>query len=221
MIKRDQHGIICQHSERGTYDPSYMDGGDSASRTGIMALCGSEIDQSLLELFFKGAACLPVRHPYQKEYMDFSLFSRDQLMCLAAGCFDDYKVSFARTKLQRFLSVWTPPFLNKDIIMPQHLYHLHCCAYVDRYKDIKTILLGLVSSIFILVDILWNTLCVPWSEQNQLQCILIATHPKWLKLYCKLHPDWRKAVRDYWDSWRDQAEIGEALILKIEKVLVG
>lgn len=216
MIKRDQYGIICQHAERGTDDPSYMDGGDSASRTGIMALCGSEIDQSVLELFFKGDFCLPVRHPYQKQFQDFSLISRDQLMCLAAGCFDDYKVSFARTKLQRFLTVWTPPFLNKDIIMPQHLYHLHCCAYVDRFKDIKTILLGWLSAIFLLADILWNTKINPVSEQNQLICMLIVRGPWWVRLYLKYHPDPQGVLMAYWDSWRDQPEIGEALWAKLQ-----
>jgi hypothetical protein len=43
----------------------------------------------------------------------------------------------------------------------------------------------------------------------------------WLKLYCKLHPNWKLPILNYWGGFpfRDQKEIADILINAIEKKL--
>lgn len=218
MIVRDQYGIIIQHNERGTVDPSYMDGGDSARSTGIMALCENYEDRVHLQLFFKFETCDPVRHPYQKPYNDPKEMSRDQLICLSAGCYEP-----TSTVASRSLAKWYDSrkswFLNNDLLSPSHWFHIYCCCHVDRNADLRTILFRYISAVFLLADILWSTKIKPNAEQNQIQCMVIVRGKWWLNLYCKLHPDWKKSVRDYFDSWRDQHEIGEALIKKVQETI--
>jgi hypothetical protein len=222
MIKRDSHGIIVQHAERGTDDPSYMDGGDSASRTGIMALCGSYADIVRLEDFFIyfDKRYMPVRHPHQNAYNHPKSMSRDQIICLAAGFYRNFGVrSILYTSFKGWYETQRGWFINKDILLPSHWFHIYCCCNSDRNADLVTILFRYISAVFLFFDVLWSTKIKPWDEQNQILCILIVRGKKWLKFYCKLHPDWQKATMRYWDSWRDQKEIGLALIDLVKKEL--
>ncbi len=197
MIKRDKHGIICQH------DPNvlgYMDGGDSASRTGLLALCGSAIDAGLLAEFYDLNAGL-VRHPYQEQWDDVTKTSRDQLVMWASG---RSKAVVAAQQRYNF-------FVNKDFLAPDVRGHLRRCA-------------GLKPT---LLQQGWLTLSIWWQsrrpdeECNQLLSMCIVAGPGPLRLFNRLVPNWRQNVMEYWGGYpfRDQKEIGKLLIERAEGIL--
>ena len=43
-------------------------------------------------------------------------------------------------------------------------------------------------------------------------CMFAVRGKYWARLHRWMHPNLKKAVMDYWDSWRDQKEIGEKFI---------
>ena len=42
--------------------------------------------------------------------------------------------------------------------------------------------------------------------------------PKWANALYHFHPYIEKNITEYWSGWRDQKEIGEALIKKLREV---
>lgn len=199
MIKRDEHNIICQHNPNV---PDYSDGGDSASRTGIMALCGSKIDAGLLPEFYDLNAGL-VRHPFQEQWDDAALTSRDQLVMWAAGC----SVTHQQVALaaQRRYS-W---HINKDILAPDVRGHLRRCAGLKP---------TLLQQAWLTLSILWQSRA-PDEECNQLLVMCVIAGPWALKLFNHMLPNWKTNVKQYWSGWRDQSEIGTALVDKVYKAL--
>lgn len=181
MVVRDKYGIIVQQPD--------MDGGDSASRTGIMALCGSQQDYDLLPLFVSVSGL--VRHPYQAQWADAKLTSRDQLVCFSAvgGSAALYAKSY---------------FINKDFLAPDVRLYLHRCAGI-----VPSPFLELGGRAMLFISILYNAFVTPNSEQNQLACICIIMGPFWIGILNKLHPELEHNITNYWSGWRDQAEIGE------------
>jgi len=197
VIRRDKYNMIVQHN---IFDPSEPhDGGDSANRTGIMALCGSKQDQQLiLKFIVEDGVC---RHPYQDKWKDPKLTSRDQLVSYAAGLGTVSK--YYAAMLFNFYG-W---FVNKDILMPDVQGHLRRCAGMKP---------TMIQNLFLLISILWSTKIRPKEEQNQIICMVIVAGGFYRDLYMKWHPDWRGNVREYFSNWRDQPEIAEALINKME-----
>lgn len=205
MIKRDETGIICQH------DPNvseYMDGGDSASRTGIMALCGSEQDKELLPNFLIGSNLLGevkrklVRHPNQKNWNISELTSRDQLVCYAAGCFNN-KPQCAQSLLESYN--W---FINKDILMPDVRNHLKLCAGKSG---------SWLGYLWLNISILCAAYIKPDVELNQLICMCLVAGPKYMKRLVKYHPNIIGNINKYWCGYpfRDQNEIYQYLFIRI------
>lgn len=191
MITRDEHGIIVQH-------PS-MDGGDSLSRTGIMALCGSEQDREKIP-FFEAKGAVLVRHPYQSKWNDPNKTSRDQIVCAAAsGLLKVPAWNYARTGK-----------VNKDFLMPAVRLYLYKCAGSEAPLWIRT--LGKVN---LFIDLVWNTKIKPNDEMNQFACICIVMGPWWCDKLLSWHPDVIGNINGYWGNWRNQPEIGAALIRKL------
>lgn len=196
MIVRDSYGIIVQQ-------PS-MDGGDSASRTGIMALCGSIRDQALIPRFDDPAL---VRHPYQKQWNDPALSSRDLLVCYSAGAF----AGAWDTRIRTYTRQW---FINKDFLGLDVRLFLYKCA-----EAAPPVWLELLAPTFLFLSVWWNARVKPDAEQNQIVCICIVMGRPWIKLLNKLHPDLPGNITAYWSGWRDQAEIGVALNKKIQDTI--
>lgn len=222
MIKRDQHGIICQHNPA---DATYMDGGDSSHRTGIMATCGSEQDQALIWSFInlEGEGC---RHPHQRYYCDPRSWTRDQLIptmaALRAGNYmiDAKKVFMSHLKrgflCQNKLNIHLEPkaWYDRDILSPSHIGHLILCAKVYPLYPFL-----IFSWMWMLLDLIWTTKVTPTKESNQPIMMFLTAGKLWIKAFNWLQPDWRDTVRAYWGGWRDQSEIGETLIKTIEESL--
>lgn len=75
MIRFDEYGYPVE---------ARLDGGDSAVRMGILALCGKETNTDKMESYEVQLGML-TRHPTQYPWNNPKNFSRDQLMCFLAG----------------------------------------------------------------------------------------------------------------------------------------
>ena len=208
MIKRDSYGIICQHHIYFPENP--IDGGDSASRTGIMALCRSIQDRNLLSSFITDDKKL-IRHPNQPRWNDPKNTSRDQLIPFLAGCWSANAIFYSK-ELSKSYGFW----INKDFLDPAVQLHIQFCAgnWNTKWK--------LIGFPWLRASIFWATKIKPSNELNQILCMCIMAdveRPSYLKLLCESHPDWRKNVTEYWSGWRDQKEIGEAFIECVEQHL--
>lgn len=197
MIRRDGHSIICQHDIYST--TGAMDAGDSASRTGIMALCGSKLDIIQLREFIVMYNEL-VRHPYDKKWSDPRLTSRDQLVMYSAGLYKNYPMLASRLQRKHKLKI------NKDIVTPDVQNHLRRCA------NMRPTVLG---NLWLIASIIWGCKIAPREEQNQLICMVVVAGGWFKKLYLRLHPNIDENMRKYWGGWRDQPEIGAALLQKL------
>ena len=208
-MRRDKHKIIIQHNYKDPENKSQYDGGDSISRTGIMAMCGSERDQlNMVSQYWKTNGEI-VRHPYQPVWNEYKEMSRDQLVCAVAGMFK--KQAETVRKRHWFL-------INKDLLAPDVKLHLALCA--DHWSKYAW---GIIGYPWLILSILWSCYVTPNHELNQIICQCVKAGRPFLKLLCKLHPNWIKNLNDYWGVdqnshgfWRNQPEIAFEIIKYVE-----
>lgn len=96
---------------------------------------------------------------------------------------------------------------DRDPLSPSHITALILAAEMKWFYWFVP-----VGWVWSLGDLWWNTKKRPWEEQNQFIAMASILGGWLLTAYTVMHPDWEKAVRKYWSGWRDQAEIGEAII---------
>lgn len=226
MIRRDELGVVCQHD---IYDPSKpLDGGDSAARTGILAMCGSLTDRLKMP-YFEYFGILK-RHPSKHPYNDPRSFSRDQLLQFTAGYLNtDAPIRYPYTARRIFwahakrgffcqneLTIDLQPkpwYARRDILTPSHIAHLLKVAQIPWLNWFVVL-----ARLWLILDILWSTKVRPWDESNQIICMCASEKSNWaLKLYTKWHPNWRHTILGYWSGWRNQEEISDTLIRYIEE----
>lgn len=203
MIIRDGSSIIVQHEIK---NPSVYDCGDSLSRTGIMALCGSRLDQKLLSKFAINNSLL-MRHPDDQKWNNPSLTSRDQVICAVAS------KNLKGSSLYYAKNGW----VNKDYLDPGVRYYLYECAGVQT----KPLWITILGPMFLFMALIWNTKIKPNEEMNQFVCICIVMGPWWLKKLVNWHPNLLINLLAYWSDWRDQEEIFDALKAKISYIYVS
>lgn len=215
MIIRDENQIILQHD---IFNRSYADGGDSAARCGIMALCGSYIDQKIIAKFYIGNGYC-VRHPLQFPHNSSNTFSRDQAIQYMAGLWRSKYNETANAILKRIISDYCfmsnthfhPSLVKKefpqgpDFCHPGVMWHFILCAKAYRYYWLAPI-----GYLFQICDLIWACFVKPFDEQNQAFCMFAVSGL--LPLYLKMHPDFRLAMSDYWLRWRDQKQIYESIV---------
>lgn len=215
MIVRNSAGHIGQHD---ILNPNYLDFGDCANRTGIMALCGSKQDQKLLTSFYIGNGYC-VRHPFQEPHNTANTFSRDQAIPYMAGLYKARYYETANAVLKRIMSNscfmsnthFHPSLIKKefphepDFCHPGVIWHFILCAKAYRLYWIAPI-----GYFFQILDLLWACYVKPFDEQNQNFCMFYVSGL--LGLYLRLHPDFDKAMSDYWRGWRDQKEFYEIIV---------
>lgn len=211
---RDRFGIIIQHNFKQPEDQSQYDGGDSISRTGIMALCGSHKDAVTMETDYWTPSGEFVRHPYDKDprWRNYKESSRDQLVCAVAGM-NKYQ---AKKVLERHK--WMR--INKDFLAPDVMLHMHICA------EEKSWFWSLIGYPWLMLSVLWSCYVTPKHELNQIICQCIKAGKFFLQFLCDHHPDWKENLEAYWGVesynhgyWRNQPEIAYCLIGKVEEVL--
>ena len=225
MIHRDEHSIICQHD---IYSPaSRLDGGDSASRTAIMAICGSQDDADLLGLFSVGG--IMVRHPYQDPWNNPNNCTRDQLIPYVAALWawekhyeaDMMMVAHRQRGWRCQNTERDKPGTMKqwpngpDWLAPDHRLHLKLAAGAPL-EDATAL-----ERAWLEASILWSTKVKPQAEQNQIICQCLVAGPEYVRKYVEGHPNFEGELRRYWGTWRDQREIAELLIKKVREVQWG
>lgn len=223
MIHRDEHGIICQHDIYS--EASRLDGGDSASRTAIMAICGSSTDADLLKSFINYGTM--VRHPHQEPWNNPKNCTRDQLIPFAAAlwAWEMYSESTAllithsrrRWRCQNTEAdiPGTTKKWGADWLAPDHRLHLKLAAGWHLQETSR------LERWWLDVSIFWSTKVRPSSEQNQIICQCLVAGKDYVRKYVDMHPNFEGSLRRYWGGWRDQMEIAELFIKKIREVQWG
>lgn len=199
MISRDEYGIIIQTDPN---DPSYKDGGDSAARMGISAL-ENPADRDWLFLFNSDTGL--VRHPFQLNWNDPKLTSRDQLVQFLVG-----------TKKSTAFVTWifhNKLFINKDIILPDVRLYMYKCADMNPPLWLK-----ILGNANMWLSLIWNTKLKPNEELNQFTCMCIRLG--WSKRLIDWHPDIEGNIRSYWqrEGYNRPEELGEILIRKLKSL---
>lgn len=204
MIKRDLYGIVVQHNFEQPDAPFDTEAqGDSAARTGPLAAAGSVEDMRLTNLFVLPSGQL-VRHPYSPKWSDPTLTSRDQLVQFCVSR------SFAAARAARYYL--EQGRINKDWLSPSVRLYLHRVALTEPSMALK-----LAGNVNLWIDLIWNTLIRPNEELNQFICMCIVLGPYWSKKLLDFHPNLEHNLFKYWGNWRDQTEIGQALLNTINK----
>ncbi|HBI00980.1 MAG TPA: hypothetical protein DDY18_05085 [Flavobacterium sp.] len=204
-------------------DAGATDAMDSARLAGLMATFDFPgFDKSLLLRYLveKNGQLMAVRHPGEEPSNNPFNFTRDQLMCLAAGL---HKAGYlneckglleaAKTRGNRAQNTeYDMPGTKKDFpngpdwLTPSHMNHLRLCA------GEKPTLLG---KIWLNVDILYSATIGSDKEPNQLMCMCeIAGKMEMLK---RFHKKLEDAIVNYWDNWRLEGDLAAFLISKIYK----
>jgi hypothetical protein len=231
MIRKDGFGCIGQHS---VDDRNYLDFGDSAAKTGIMALCGDKASQDIVHLFVT-ADGLGTRYPFNQggnlHPDNPNNFTRDQLIQLTAGLWASDRSNTAKklllTHLKRgFLCQNShdlegnlkPWWGGRDVLTPSHIGHLIMCS--KAYILYPFLLFCLP---WLLLDIIWNAKFTDKEEeQNQIFCMVSVAGRFWLWLYMRLNVfDFITSQHNYWCTWRDQSEIYFAIMEYARLRLVG
>jgi hypothetical protein len=225
-IVYDKYGLIVQHDPQ---DVKYKDGGDTCRSEGLMALAGDYRSSFDLPLFVDEAG-LGRRHPFQQQNNndDPRNFTRDQMLCLMAGLWANmpqHKIAkrlFWSHAKRLFFCQNThdqkgnkkPWYRGRD---PLFLHHIGFMIKAARVKPLYWFVP--LTYPFMLIELLVNVYITPNREPNQLLAMLSTLGTGWLKLYCRLHPDWKKPLTTYWGNdttFRYQAEIGNKLVTYIE-----
>jgi hypothetical protein len=190
-----------------------------------MAMCGSKQDQDLIWTFISpnGEGC---RHPFQKDYNDPLSWTRDQLIPTMAGLKESGHIEEARKVFmshlkrgflcQNKLNIHLEPKAkySRDPLSPSHIGHLILCAKIYPLYPFL-----IFSWLWMALDLIWTAKVTPNDESNQPITMFITAGKLWVKAFNWLQPNWRDTVRSYWGGWRDQSEIGETLIKKVEESL--
>ena len=106
-----------------------------------------------------------------------------------------------------------PWYKSRDPLHPGHIGFMIQAAQIYWLYPLLPI-----CWLFVLLELLVNVYVTPDRESNQTIALLAISGPAFLKLYTKLHKDWRKPIIEYWSGWRDQKEIANALIYYITQI---
>lgn len=202
-------------------DTGATDAMDSARLAGLMATFDFPgFDKSLLTQYLveKDGQLMAVRHPGEEPSNNPLNFTRDQLMCLAAGLSKAGYYSLCKRLLEaaeargnraqntEYDKIGTKKtFPNgPDWLTPSHMNHLRLCA------GQKGTLLG---RIWLNVDILYSSTFAREKEPNQLMCMCEIAGK--MKMFKQLNKSLPQAISKYWDNWRLEPDLAKFLISKI------
>jgi hypothetical protein len=220
MIARDSAGFVGQievgHDLKPLV-PQSIDHGDCAARTGILAMCGSEIDIELIPKFIKGG--LLTRHPTSTvntgtaPHNDPKSLSRDQLVGWAAGVdFTKIKSLEDAYNVQDCLYHYAKEgWVNADFLP----YDVRLFLYLKSKLSIPW-KIEKIGMLWLPVSIWWQCKHNSDHELNQLICVLSKFDKKYMRMMVSHHPDWKKNLRDYYCGWRNLPEMYELLVKFVE-----
>ncbi|MES3037216.1 MAG: hypothetical protein V4736_04840 [Bdellovibrionota bacterium] len=211
-----------------------MDGGDSASRNGMLATFDTRFTwmTSAFEPYFNG---LCVRHPCQSPWSNPNNFTRDQLIPLVSGMHRNNEHSATK----RIFWAHAKRFFLCQNIERDYKGISRKYPFPHRYREFDKN--EIKFSFFdyrdpLMPDDIWHLarcagfrwhwivgiIGAPWlaltifltrrGEINSLLCKAKVAGPFFIRLVKKYIPHWEDLNRHYWSGWRDQAEIAEIII---------
>jgi hypothetical protein len=212
-MREEKTGIIYQHDKyTGLANERSYD--DSAARTGIMSMCGSQIDTDNIHKFLDGMNCKIVRHPDHAWANDPKNTSRDQLVQWCAG------IRHPQSTMPVAFYWSNKWFINKDFLSPDVRLYLRKTSYFDASP-----MLEFWGMAFHYAAILWSAYVDRKEECNQLICISMRLGT--IKFLVKHKKNLFEVIREYWGDdvkrdltypdigWRSQPEISQMIIAKI------
>jgi hypothetical protein len=101
----------------------------------------------------------------------------------------------------------TKKLLGGDYMLPHEIGFLIACSNLPQGESHLK---------WLVRDIKFNAKWTPLREPNQLIVKCCMAGSEYVKLYKEKTPEWKKAVRSYWNFWRGELGVGEALINKVE-----
>lgn len=215
----DQYGLP---KDNGATD--YM---DSARLAGLMSVFQQPNTPDLknyMRFNYLNNQYVGVRHPFEGDKLgempsnNPNNFTRDQLVCLAAGMYFQKHSTFVLILLEEAKKRgWraqnteadypgtTKKFPNgPDWLSPSVRNHLRRCAlqkptwFGNLWLKMDIIFNGLFSS----VD----------SEQNQLMCMCLVAGRGYVDMYKRWNKKWDLQTEIYWKGWRNEPELAQAII---------
>ena len=230
LYKDDKNYPVEQH----------LDGGDSAVRMGILALCGKDSDIDKVESYEIQPGML-TRHPTQYPWNNSKNFSRDQLMCFLAGL-DKLKqrelckrIFWSRARSFFFAQnterdipgstkyPWPHIFIRMedgisekrdfdfaDPLMPNNIWAIVKAAQIYWLYPI-----ALIGIPFYILSLITHTFG-NHGEENQMICEA-AVHGKWaLFLFKFINRNWKDVSFKYWSD-RNEIEYHDMLVEFLDK----
>lgn len=207
-------------------DTGASDCADSSRLAGMMALVGHEdaVDCARYLIGVKDSGYLQGRrHTTDTHNLanDPRTFSRDQLLCLAAGLAAQGKYTalqdlyyaarkrgnVAQNDLQDDGSL--KPY-GADWIAP-HMMGAMAVASGIKPK------LSLYEDLWLKAHIMFDSKFNALGEHNQLIAVCFMAGDEYVRLFRTSLPFYRDALRNYWGGWRGEPELAELIIAAIEK----
>lgn len=139
---------------------------------------------------------------------DHKNFSRDQLVPLIAGYYYAFPSTgyYANLVYENIRFIFCP---NWDILSPSQLNHVRVCAgKKPNWFGLK----------WLELDIWYNAKYSPLAEPNQLLCMLMVAGPKYVQKWKQSNPQWEKAIRTYWEGFRDEKEVSDHVVGVVSKI---
>lgn len=137
-----------------------------------------------------------VRHPKEQKYD----FSRDQAICLMAGLY----------------SANQPHMVDQEYIKGKDWFSPSAKGHIARCQGKKS---NWFQDAWLWLDVVYHIHVKPYEEPNQLLCMLMVADKKYLKYWVNKHPNWKKSISDYWCGWRQEPELADLMIKRIEALV--
>lgn len=233
MIYRDEHGYIVTHDG---------DGGDSANRAGLHALCTPSNAMTAKLRGYEVQPGILTRHPLQYPWDNPWNFTRDQLLPFVAGCWKQRhwgiarRVFWAHAKRLFFCQNFErdAPGTTK-YPWPHEVQPNKWGKYEERSFDFADILMPNdighlilcgrmwylywllpVTHCFLLFAVVGHCLWHKSDDETQIIAECIVAGAPFVRLYKRLKPTWRESLQRYWCGWREEQTLCSMIIWEVE-----
>jgi len=210
---RDQHGIILQEGN----GEDYVDGGDAAFSTGMMAFAGSTQDAALMTMFLTNGKV--IRYPFHPEYSKPEETSRDQILAFFAGLNHPYFNDHPEEKkaIQESCLFYAQSWrVNNDVLSFNHKFYFYKLSGHRAPLWIYPIAYFNQA-----LNVLWDAFIKPGHEMNQSSVMNCIYGIRWIKALNALHPGLVQNIMHYYTDGRNKQEMGIRISTRILAATTG
>jgi hypothetical protein len=198
-------------------DSGASDWQDSSRLAGMMVIASHPKSPDCSRYIVNGN---PVRCPIDEKANNPRQFSRDQMICLAAGLSLQGRKDLCLNMLKKaeknkfrapndMNDDGTIKFLGGDPMSPSAVNHLRMCAGLSgSWWGLR----------FLKLDIWYNCNYTPTREPNQLITMCVIAGPEYVREYKNSNPLWKESLIEYWSKWRNEPELALMLNEKLNGV---